>query len=160
VTARVALALCVGVAVATASCGGGGVAKRAKPASEATTPRAIPEPWNAPPEVVRARIETLDREIAARAGTLDVDGEAPGTDVEPPTHVPMPTPTTAPGAEACVRSTRPVCRDVCSLADSICNAADEICELAAALPGDVWAAGRCAAGRSSCARARERCCGC
>jgi hypothetical protein len=62
--------------------------------------------------------------------------------------------------QECVRSTRPLCQDVCSLADSICDAADEICRLADALPGDAWAAGRCTAGNESCAKARARCCGC
>lgn len=52
------------------------------------------------------------------------------------------------------------CADVCRLADSICAAAARICDLAGQLPDDAHAARRCAAGKSSCNRAKSRCCDC
>ena len=162
----------VGVHLAVlASCGG----SNSKQASMRETPdpsrTSIPEPWLASPEVLRARITTLDREIEARVATLGfdpaVDPEVdpvpdPAVDPMGPTTGPRPMtdPPGIPTPPTCARSPRPVCQDICSLADSICSAAHEICRLATALPGDDWAAGRCGAGRTSCARARERCCGC
>lgn len=172
------VAALVGVHLAVlASCGGG----NSKQASMRETPdpsrTSIPEPWLASPEVLRARITTLDREIEARAATLGFEPAIdpaidpavdpavdPAIDPVGPTTSPRPTAMTDPPGSltspTCARSPRPVCQDVCSLADSICGAADEICRLATALPGDDWAAGRCAAGKTSCARAGQRCCGC
>lgn len=136
------------------SCGGGApkpVHTSTRPAPEPEPPGVV-EPWTAGPEVLRARIETLDREIASREDALGLAPLVPGA--EPPA------PMTEPGAGTCTRSARPACQDVCSLSDSICSAADEICRIADQLAGDAWAAGRCTAGKTSCARARERCCSC
>lgn len=150
-TTVLALLAAAGAALAIASCGGGAAKSRMKPEApvmpngpETTTP-------SGDPEAARARIETLDREIAARESTLGLARFDPG--VEP---VPMTSPATA----TCTRSPSPRCQDVCTLSDSICAAADEICKLAGALPGDAWASGRCTAGNVSCGRARERCCDC
>ena len=146
------------IAALVAACGGSG--PMARTSANRTDPTTY-ELWNASPEVKRARIETLEQEIAA--GNDDLErSPAPAVD---PDRSPMVEPGTAPssdpgGASACVRSARPVCQDVCSLSDSICDASDEICRLAESLPGDEWAAGKCTAGRESCARARQRCCGC
>ena len=146
-------ALAAGAAVA-ASCGGA-------PAKQMTEPRSVPpayagpEPLMVPPDQVRARIEALDRDLAARAQELGLE-PPPSTHGADGATAPLADPATL----TCPRSPRPVCQDVCTLADSICDAADEICELARALPGDRWAAGRCTAGQDSCARARERCCAC
>jgi hypothetical protein len=52
------------------------------------------------------------------------------------------------------------CNDVCILADYICQAADDICRIAATLPGDEWARGKCAKSRASCAEARRKCSDC
>ena len=152
--------LVAGLAVALATgpmmiVGCGGSPYGARPA-RSVRPQTIPEPPPSidpgiSPDAVRARIETLDREIAARAMTLGFEPTMPDADGGPE---PMAVPPT------CTRSPRPVCQDVCSLSDSICDAADEICRLADALVGDAWAAGRCTAGHASCAQARARCCGC
>lgn len=127
-------------------CGGG---RASLTPAKAAPPEATPT-WPVDDERARARIEVLDREIAARAATLDLP---------PPTLTPEVDPMAQP-IGTCERSPRPVCQDVCTLADSICTAADEICKLAGQLAGDVWAAQRCAAGRGSCAAAHERCCRC
>ena len=52
------------------------------------------------------------------------------------------------------------CDDVCTTGDLICDNAQAICDLADELAPDDWASQRCSAGRESCDRARERCCGC
>ncbi len=155
-----------------ASCGGGGMARSTH--VDGRPPQ--PEPWTGSPDAARARIETLDREIAARVATLDVGAIEPGrTPVIEPRPQPMTDPPTAGGdagssgagssgagssRATCERSPRPLCQDVCSLSDSICDAADEICRLADQLAGDAWAAGRCSAGKDACSTARTRCCGC
>lgn len=146
---RLALVAGLGVSALIASCGG--MSKRPAQAP----PTDAPVTWPTTPEAARARIETLDREIAARNETLDARPAVTS-------HDPATSPMIEPGGdtETCVRSARPVCQDVCSLSDSICDAADEICKLAADLPGDDWAAGRCTAGKESCDKARLRCCNC
>jgi hypothetical protein len=59
-----------------------------------------------------------------------------------------------------VEPATPVCRDVCSLADAICENAESICRIADELPGDSWAADKCADAKASCREAKERCCKC
>ncbi len=140
-----ARALGIGVALALASCGGSRVAPAAGVAP--------PQEWPVGDERARARITTLDREIADRAAALGLEPPA----VVDPGGEPMADPA---APSTCERSPRPVCQDVCGLADAICTAATEICKLAGELPGDAWAAQRCAAGTGSCAQARDRCCGC
>ena len=170
--ARVTILASLALALAV-SCGGSGkVMYEGQPTKMA---RPLPEPLPATDEARHARIETLDREIADRAATLGFEpintgrnpeagtNPRPSTNPEPGTNPQPGTSTMAdpPGVtNSCPRSSRPVCQDVCNLSDSICDAADEICRIAAAMPGDDWAAGRCSAGASSCAHARTRCCGC
>jgi hypothetical protein len=163
-----ALAAGLALAIALVSCGGGAATRATREPSTRPMPEPMPEQWVGSPDTVRARIETLDREIADRAHAMGL--EPPGSDVFDPGTSPSPSTSTStststsrmtvPAGPTCDRSTRPLCEDVCSLADSICDAAGEICKLAGSLPGDAWAAGRCSAGASSCERARERCCGC
>ncbi|HVV82828.1 MAG TPA: hypothetical protein VHE35_07095 [Kofleriaceae bacterium] len=158
-------------ALVSASCGGAQA-----PAHETVAP-GRPQTWPVSPDAAHARIETLDREIADRSASLDASMTGPrttviepGTNHEPgtsPVEPPTPTPTPVPMSDVegtaratCERSPRPVCQDVCNLSDSICDAAAEICQLAGSLPGDAWAAGRCDAGKGSCATSRERCCHC
>lgn len=166
-----ALALALALAV---SCGGSGKVMYEGQPTKLTRPQ--PEPLPATDEARHARIETLDREIADRAATLGFE-PLPGTNPRPGTNPwsgtgtnPRPSTNPDPGtstmaeppgvADSCPRSSRPVCQDVCTLSDSICDAADEICRIAASMPGDDWAAGRCSAGATSCAQARTRCCDC
>jgi hypothetical protein len=52
------------------------------------------------------------------------------------------------------------CEDVCTLADSICTSAGRICAIADDLATDDYATERCSAGKLSCERGTERCCGC
>jgi hypothetical protein len=54
----------------------------------------------------------------------------------------------------------PACDDVCGLADAICDNATNICDLAAGMPGDVWAEDKCNSAKASCREAKERCCSC
>jgi hypothetical protein len=144
----------VGCALVVAGCGG----SKPVPASRTMSEAPPPSTWPVSDEGARARITTLDREIAARAMTLGLEPSAvtPG-DPDGPAGTSMTDPVTP---STCERSQRPACQDVCSLSDAICAASDEICQLAGQLAGDAWAAERCAAGRGSCAAARERCCRC
>jgi hypothetical protein len=52
------------------------------------------------------------------------------------------------------------CDGSCKISDSICSNAARICELAESMPGDGWAAGKCARGKQTCESAHERCCTC
>jgi hypothetical protein len=52
------------------------------------------------------------------------------------------------------------CVEVCKLSDAICRSKDDICRLAADLPGDTWAQGRCESARASCSDAAQRCTSC
>ena len=61
---------------------------------------------------------------------------------------------------ACHPAKTQSCTDVCTLSDSICDTKDKICNLAADMPGDAWAAGKCTDAQSSCAAAHGRCCSC
>lgn len=92
-----------------------------------------------------------------------------------PTPAPMPT-TQEPGMSpqamaakiappstdnACTHGTSETCSDSCKLADSICENAGKICTIAGELDGaDAWANGKCTEGKTSCDKAKERCCGC
>ena len=128
---------------------GGSTARKAAPEGRDTT-GGVAAP--------RTEIEQLDARITAELQTL---GLAPPDDTElTEMMVAHRTPALPQGtaAEAC--TTPPTCSDVCTLADSICASATRICELADQMAGDAWATQRCAAGKESCARARERCCSC
>lgn len=98
------------------------------------------------PADLRAQITQLDQDITSRrdAAGLPPIAEAmsTGTTCTPPQPVP--------GG----------CTDVCTLGDSICDDASKICELAEQLPGDAWAAEKCANGKRACGDARQRCCEC
>lgn len=52
------------------------------------------------------------------------------------------------------------CKTSCTLSDSICDNADRICKLAESLPGDGWAANKCAKANTTCEASRTKCCGC
>lgn len=88
-----------------------------------------------------------------------------GMDVEPPTAAVHQAERmdvgTARRAPICRTYTpTPACDDVCGLADAICDNASSICELAAGMPGDVWAEDKCNSAKASCREAKERCCSC
>jgi hypothetical protein len=61
---------------------------------------------------------------------------------------------------ACHPAATQTCTDSCKLSDSICDDAKKICDLADQLPGDGWAAGKCASGNASCTDAHAHCCDC
>ncbi len=105
------------------------------------------------------RIEDLDRQIAEQMAEI---GLAPPTDEEMAmASWQAPDLTMGSLVDACeAPPTGEACADVCTTGDLICDNATSICELADDLPGDDWAAERCAAGKESCDRARERCCTC
>lgn len=54
----------------------------------------------------------------------------------------------------------PACDDVCGLSEAICENAESICGIAAELPDDDWAAGKCNSAKASCREAKQRCCSC
>ena len=108
------------------------------------------------PDELHGRIEELSQDIAQRLAQDNVP--APTTaDVEAARPVAM-------DAAAGVCTPPPVpsssCDDVCKLGDAICDDAHRICDLSDQLPGDAWAADKCAGGKASCERAKQRCCEC
>ena len=108
----------------------------------------------------RDRIRALESEIAADLETMGLPPPDESTDaIGPDAAEPVPM-----GTEVSTTCESPPtgagCADVCTLADSICGNAQQICDLADQLAPDDWAAGRCTAARTSCARAAARCCSC
>ncbi len=106
------------------------------------------------PDELREQIRRLDAEIASQLVAAELEAPDP-TSIEAAGGVPM-----ADLRTACARSPRETCQDVCRLGDSICDNAAAICDLAAELPGDAWAAGRCDSGKVACKRGNDRCCSC
>lgn len=106
------------------------------------------------PDASHNAIVALDQQIAA-----DVAAQG-GTEPTPEAIEAASTMSIADAAGVCVRPLGDVCGDSCRLSDSICSAASEICKLAAQLPGDAWASGRCDAGKASCSDSARRCCAC
>ncbi len=106
-----------------------------------------------------ARIEDLDRQIAEQMEELGLtaptDDEMMSSGWESPA---LPMSDLVSTCEAPPMGDG--CEDVCTTGDLICDNAQAICDLADELAPDDWAAQRCSAGRESCDRARERCCGC
>jgi hypothetical protein len=147
---------CAAVLLLLAACGG------AKPRASASEP---PPGATAGGLEDRApsgdpRIVELDAQIDADLGRLGLeppsDAEIGEAMVGHRTFEPM----SGGAADSCpVPPAGAGCGDVCTLADSICHNAERICDLADELDDD-WATRRCFAGRLSCERARERCCGC
>lgn len=61
---------------------------------------------------------------------------------------------------SCHAGASETCSNVCKLSDSICDNSDKICKISDDLGDDEWAAGKCAAARSTCSDAHKRCCSC
>ena len=126
-----------------------------QPTHNASRPPAVVEGRRTDGDV-HAQIEALDKDIGDREGGAQL---APVGDAA----------VTAAGgitmdaaAQVCTPPAHPsdTCGDACKLGDAICDDAGRICSLADQLPGDAWAAGKCAGGKASCERARQRCCDC
>jgi hypothetical protein len=108
------------------------------------------------PDDVRAEIDQLDHDIGTREDGAQL---AAPTDAEVSAAAPVPM---VQIENACTPPEHPsdTCADACKLGDAICVDATRICQLAEQLPGDSWAQGKCAGGKASCERARQRCCDC
>lgn len=109
----------------------------------------------------KGEIEQLEGEIRAdlaRMGLSETTPAGPCTDCTPQR---MNEQITLHGSDAtCTPGTSDTCRDSCKLADSICTSAGKICTIAADMGNDTWANGKCVDGKTSCDRAKARCCGC
>lgn len=127
----------------------GAMSKRAGSA-EPSTPVLSADPRQA-----HAEIDALMQRTDADMATL---GATPFDPMSAPT--PATAASAIPGTCAPPPDPSPTCRDVITLAERVCDAAARICELAADLPGDEWAAGRCNASTASCATAHQRSCDC
>ena len=104
----------------------------------------------------RQQIEQLDAQIAADLARLNVPPTIAPLSSDPipaSAHRPTSDPTCKVGASA-------TCADSCTLADAICDNAGKICEIATSLGDDTYANTKCDSGKTSCAAARGRCCGC
>lgn len=146
---RIWTAVVAGAAIATA------VACGARAPLHDDRPRSPDQAQPLPPvDDVRGRIEALAAAIDADRTRLgdDPPGDAAATAMSDIAAGDV--------AQACTRSPRQRCTDVCTLGDSICDNATAICDLAAQLPGDAWAEGKCNEAKASCKTASERCCTC
>ncbi len=130
-----------------------GAAKRqaASPASEAAG-----APMPASP---RDQITQLDAEIDKTSVELELP---PATEpqIQATPAQPM---STVPSSEdpKCHPAKTEKCTSSCSFSDSICGNADKICTIAKNdLPGDTWAAKKCAKANATCESSRTKCCGC
>lgn len=142
---RLVVALTTAAAIAAVvACGGAPMHK-----VQSNTSPPVPAPGGEHDAIV-----ALDARIAA-----DVAAQG-GAEPTPEAIEAASTMSIADAAGVCVRPLGDVCGDSCQLSDSICSAASEICKLAAQLPGDAWASGRCDAGKASCADSARRCCEC
>lgn len=125
-----------------------------------------PQPPSPPPSQATAgavmpadshgEIAQLAAQIDAQRGQLGLPPAAPAC---LPSCQVMPM-AVAPSAATCQPAPSDTCRDTCTLSDSICVDAKKICDLAGALPGDTWAAGKCASAKQTCDDAHARCCAC
>jgi hypothetical protein len=110
----------------------------------------------------RAEIDALDRQIDADLARAQLPPPAESC-TGPACAQAMSQPFAVPSVgDAQCRAPVPTthCADVCSISTSICDNQRKICELAEQLPGDDWAAGKCARARVSCKSARDQCCSC
>jgi hypothetical protein len=110
----------------------------------------------------RAEIDRLEREIAGEMQKAHVPqpptAACSGAGCAAAMSTPFATPTTT--DLQCRPATSERCTQACSLSTSICRNQQRICDLARQLPGDDWAANKCASARASCTAAHESCCSC
>lgn len=129
-------------------------APAAAPASEATSGAAT-EPMPASPH---DQITELDQQIAAASAQLALPEPTPSQIAGAPTQAMGALPATQ--DPKCRPAPTDTCKTSCTLSDSICDNADRICKLAESLPGDNWAANKCAKANTTCEASRTKCCGC
>ncbi|HTJ41108.1 MAG TPA: hypothetical protein VL463_03405 [Kofleriaceae bacterium] len=144
-------ALSIAIVIALFVACGAGVYQSSKPSAPARMDAMVGRPGDRHTE-----IEELDREIQAQLGGASIT--APTADeIEAARAMPLDF-----VAKVCTPPPAPseTCTDACKLGDSICHDAGRICELADELPGDAWAADKCASGKAACERAQQRCCDC
>jgi hypothetical protein len=125
---------------------------------------SLPAPGEHPRSVVASSPHDEIAELAA-----DIDRQRVELNLPEPTacescvqpmsegHTPTAPPTRNPSCPS-VPSDR--CTSVCTVSDSICGNATKICNLAAQLPGDAWATGKCSTASETCRASQERCCTC
>jgi hypothetical protein len=125
---------------------------------------ASPKPASAPAAMGRSDVAPNDPHQRITDLSQQIDNErdkmqlaAPPLPASVEHATPMSEP---PSSKTCQPGASQTCHDTCTLADSICTNAAEICKIAAELPGDTWADGKCATARSTCDSAHDKCCGC
>jgi hypothetical protein len=123
------------------------------------TAPASPTQHDVLPSDPKAQIRQLDDEILNSRRQMGLPEPVPCVG-EACAHVAEALPALPSTDATCHHGSSEICTSACTLADSICTNAGKICDLAKQLPGDDWAAGKCASGETSCRDARERCCGC
>jgi hypothetical protein len=148
VRALVASALCLAIASCAAR-GKAGTAAAPEASAAATSPM---------PASPREQIDEFDRQIEAERAQLQL---------EPPSDPQIQSAPTQPmGAlpaqqdPKCKPAKTETCETSCRLSDSICGNAEKICKLAQELPGDAWAANKCAKANTTCEASRTKCCSC
>lgn len=139
------------------SCGASKRSAEAPAASRAPTTPA--EAGTAAPimDDPRSQIERLSAQVEeerTQMGLPEPQLASPAPAAEPMSTVPLST------DESCKPAKTERCDGSCKISDSICGNAARICELAGSMPGDGWAAGKCARAKQTCDAAHERCCSC
>jgi hypothetical protein len=122
--------------------------------SEATSGAAA-EPLPASPH---DQITALEQQIDQASAQLALPAPTPAQIEGAPTQPMGALPSTQ--DPKCRPAPTDTCKTSCTLSDSICDNADRICKLAESMPGDNWAAGKCAKANTTCEASRTKCCGC
>jgi hypothetical protein len=140
--------------IAIASCAAGAKKAAMSEAPPAATHESSPVMAADP----HAQIEQLEAEIETSRNQLQLPEPPPQAIQSAPTQ-PMGAMTAAQDPK-CKPAATDTCKTSCTLSDSICGNADKICNLAKQLPGDNWAANKCAKANTTCESSRTKCCGC
>jgi hypothetical protein len=106
----------------------------------------------------RGQIERLSAQVEEERTQMGLPEPQMSSPAAPPAQkmsiVPLST------DESCKPAKTERCDGSCKISDSICGNAARICELAESMPGDGWAAGKCARAKETCDTAHDRCCSC
>lgn len=158
-----ALSLSIALAALAVSCGGARKVTSPSTAAPETSPATAPSDaagtQTMPVEDARAELERRVAELEQQRTTMQLPEPAISSSAASEGATPMGSVPRSTDA-SCKPARTERCTSSCTLSDSICTNASRICELASQLPGDGWAATKCAQAKQTCESAHETCCSC